>query len=365
MSDHFDCKVLESAHYPFCPDHSKYEHIAKIGQGTFGEVHKAKIRGTAQIVALKKVLTENEKEGFPITALREIKILQVLKHENIVRLIEICTTKASAENKFKSEFYLVFEFCEHDLAGLLSNSKVKFSLSEQKKVMQQLLNGLYYIHKNFILHRDMKTANILVTKEGKLKLADFGLARAVAQTNSSAKYTNRVVTLWYRSPELLLGEKCYNKAIDMWGAGCIMAELWTKEPILKGGTEQHQLELIQNLCGPITTEVWPEVDKLELFNKIAQRADQKRKVKERLGNYIKDVNGLDLLDKLLTLDPKKRIDSDEALDHDFFWTEPLPSDLKLEAITSSNFEYTAARRNQYRQAARHQNTDQQHFDRVY
>lgn len=161
----------------------------------------------------------------------------MLRHDNIVRLYEICTSKANAANKFKSHFYLVFEFCEHDLAGLLSNPQVKFSLGEQKKIMQQLLNGLYYIHKNYILHRDMKTANILVTKEGKLKLADFGLARAIEQQKNDAqqvKYTNRVVTLWYRPPELLLGERCYNRAIDMWGAGCIMAELWTREPILKG-----------------------------------------------------------------------------------------------------------------------------------
>lgn len=91
---------------------------------------------------------DNEKEGFPITALREIKILQLLKHENVVALIEICRTKANQNNKYRSTFYLVFEFCDHDLAGLLSNVNVKFSLGEIKKVIQQLLNGLYYIHTN-------------------------------------------------------------------------------------------------------------------------------------------------------------------------------------------------------------------------
>lgn len=155
---------------------------------------------------------ENEKEGFPITALREIKILQLLKHENVINLIEICRTSSNAPN-YKATFYLVFDFCEHDLAGLLSNVNVKFSLGilcsylclhyllnvlfftlgEIKKVIQQLLNGLFFIHKQKILHRDMKAANILITKNGVLKLADFGLARAISEikTDTSNRYTNR------------------------------------------------------------------------------------------------------------------------------------------------------------------------------
>ena len=139
---------IENCDFPFCAEVSKYEKQAKIGQGTFGEVFKAREKSNKQkIVALKKVLMENEKEGFPITALREIRILQLLRHENIVNLIEICRTKATTFNKHKSTFYLVFDFCEHDLAGLLSNFIVKFSPGEMKKVMQQLLNGLYYIHR--------------------------------------------------------------------------------------------------------------------------------------------------------------------------------------------------------------------------
>lgn len=148
---------------------------------------------------------------FPITALREIRILQLLKHENVVNLLEICRTKANKNNSYRSTFYLVFDFCEHDLAGLLSNMNVKFSLGEVKKVLQQLLNGLYYIHSNKILHRDMKAANVLITKNGVLKLADFGLARAFSVSKSGVpnRYTNRVVTLWYRPPELLLGDRNY------------------------------------------------------------------------------------------------------------------------------------------------------------
>ncbi|XP_005908506.2 cyclin-dependent kinase 9 [Bos mutus] len=370
-------KQYDSVECPFCDEVTKYEKLAKIGQGTFGEVFKAKHRKTGQKVALKKVLMENEKEGFPITALREIKILQLLKHENVVNLIEICRTKASPYNRCKGSIYLVFDFCEHDLAGLLSNVLVKFTLSEIKRVMQMLLNGLYYIHRNKILHRDMKAANVLITRDGVLKLADFGLARAfsLAKNSQPNRYTNRVVTLWYRPPELLLGERDYGPPIDLWGAGCIMAEMWTRSPIMQGNTEQHQLALISQLCGSITPEVWPNVDKYELFEKVELVKGQKRKVKDRLKAYVRDPYALDLIDKLLVLDPAQRIDSDDALNHDFFWSDPMPSDLKgmLSTHLTSMFEYLAPPRrkgSQITQQSTNQSrnpatTNQTEFERVF
>ena len=319
-------KYIEKFDFPYCDKVDKYEKVTKIGQGTFGEVFKARLRADkSKVVALKKVLMDNEKEGFPITALREIRILQLLNHENIVNLQEICR-QYSRHNKPKTTFYLVFDFCEHDLAGLLSNVKVKFSLGEIKKVMQQMFEGLFYIHSNKIIHRDMKAANILITKQGILKLADFGLARAISinKNGKPNRYTNRVVTLWYRPPELLLGERNYGPPVDLWGAGCIMAEMWTRSPIMQGSTEQHQLTLIAQLCGAITPEIWPTVNELELYNKVELPKTTKRRVKERLKPYVKDPYACDLIDKLLYLDPSKRTDSDTALNHDFFWTDPMP-----------------------------------------
>ncbi len=221
---------------------------------------------------------------------------------------------------------MVFDFCEHDLAGLLIHEEVRFTLAEIKSIMQQLLNALYYIHYNSILHRDMKTSNVLITKGGVLKLADFGLARAMSK-GQPQRYTNRVVTLWYRPPELLLGERNYGPPIDMWGAGCIMCELWTRKPIMQGDTEQQQITLISQLCGSIMPEVWPGVEKLELYHRLELPKDHKRKIKDRLRHYVRDNRALELIERLLTLDPKKRLDSDSSLNHDFFWEDPMPADL--------------------------------------
>uniref|UniRef100_A0A8C4SZA8 Cyclin-dependent kinase 9 (CDC2-related kinase) n=1 Tax=Erpetoichthys calabaricus TaxID=27687 RepID=A0A8C4SZA8_ERPCA len=362
-------KYYDGVEFPFCDEFSKYEKLAKIGQGTFGQTGKKVKEGVRRILIFMP---------FPITALREIKILQLLKHENVVNLIEICRTKVATQfNRYKGSIYLVFDFCEHDLAGLLSNANVKFTLAEIKKVMQMLLNGLYYIHRNKILHRDMKAANVLITRDGVLKLADFGLARAfsLAKNSQPNRYTNRVVTLWYRPPELLLGERDYGPPIDLWGGGCIMAEMWTRSPIMQGNTEQHQLTLISQLCGSITPEVWPNVDKYELYQKLELPKGQKRKVKDRLKAYVKDPYALDLIDKLLVLDPSQRTDSDDALNHDFFWSDPMPSDLKnmLSTHNQSMFEYLAPPRrrgghvpqqpaNQSRNPA---TTNQTEFDRVF
>ncbi|XP_003387081.1 PREDICTED: cyclin-dependent kinase 9-like [Amphimedon queenslandica] len=329
---------VRTVNLPYCPEVGKYEKLTKVGQGTFGEVFKAKDRKTGRLVALKKVCMENEKEGFPMTALREIRILQLLQHNNIVNLVEICRSKATPYNRDKGSIYLVLDFCEHDLAGLLECKEIKFSLSEIKNIMQQLFNALAYIHGNNILHRDMKSCNILVTRKGELKLADFGLARALNK-GANQRYTNRVVTLWYRPPELFLGERNYGPPIDMWGAGCIMAEMWTRRPIMQGDTEQKQITLICQLCGSISPTEWAGVEKLEYYQKLELPQKENRKLKERLRHFVEDPYALDLIDKLLMLDPRKRIDADSTLEHDFFWKDPLPTDLSktLSTLRSSMF----------------------------
>ncbi len=245
---------------------------------------------------------------------------------------------ATPYNRDRGSIYLVFDFYEHDLAGLLECKEVHFLLGEIKKIMQQLFNALSYIHGNNILHRDMKSSNIMITRNGVLKLGDFGLARALNK-GPNQRYTNRVVTLWYRPPELMLGERNYGPPVDMWGAGCIMAEMWTRRPIMQGETEQKQITLICQLCGSITVAEWPGVERLELFQKLELPANENRKLRDRLRHFVEDPYALDLIEKLLVLDPKKRIDADSTLEHDFFWKDPLPMDVSktLSKLRSSMF----------------------------
>jgi cyclin-dependent kinase 12/13 len=209
-----------------------FEKVDLVGEGTFGKVYKAKYKPQvdkslvgklkepkAEHVALKRILMDNEKEGFPITAIREIMILKKLNHKNIINLMEIVTSKPSEKNKFRGNVYLVFEYMEHDLAGL-ADRNMSFSISQIKCIMHQILSGVNYMHSNHIIHRDIKGANILINNKGEIKIADFGLARTHnPNPNATRSYTNRVVTLWYRSPELLLGAKNYGPSIDMWSVG--------------------------------------------------------------------------------------------------------------------------------------------------
>jgi len=221
-----------------CRSVSEFEMIKKINEGTYGVVYKAKDKKTGEIVALKKVKMDMEREGFPISALREMNILLSLDHPSIVDVKEVVVD----DNDNDDGTYMVMEHMQHDLKQILESKSQPFSMGEIKSFMKQLLEGVKYLHDNWILHRDLKTSNILLNKDGKLKICDFGMSR---QYGSPLKqYTSLVVTLWYRAPELLLGANKYSKAIDMWSLGCIMAELISKEPLFKGKTEVEQLDKV-------------------------------------------------------------------------------------------------------------------------
>ncbi|KAH0681281.1 hypothetical protein KY290_023433 [Solanum tuberosum] len=334
-----------------------FEKLEQIGEGTYGQVYMARDKQTGEIVALKKIRMDNEKEGFPITAIREIKILKKLQHENVIKLLEIVTSQGPEEdepeklgidsNKYKGNIYMVFEYMDHDLTGLADRPGLRFTIPQIKCYMKQLLTGLHYCHINQVLHRDIKGSNLLIDNEGNLKLADFGLARSFSGDHN-ANLTNRVITLWYRPPELLLGATKYGPAVDMWSVGCIFAELLFGKPILPGKNEPEQLNKIFELCGTPDEINWPGVSKIPWYSKFKPARPMKRRVREVFRHF--DRHALDLLDKMLNLDPSQRICAKDALDGEYFWTDPLPCDPRsLPKYESSHEFQTKKKRQQQRQ----------------
>ena len=290
---------------------------------------------------------------FPITAIREIKILKILNHKNVVRLKEIVTSKGSDYNQGKGSIYMVMEFLEHDLTGL-TDAGQKFTVPQIKCYMKQLLEGLAYCHAQKVLHRDIKGSNLLISNDGQLKLADFGLARPF-DTDQQRPYTNRVITLWYRPPELLLGATMYGPAIDMWSAGCIFAELLLRKPILPGKNEFEQIDLIFKLLGTPDEAAWPKCSKLQYYDMILSQNGH-RKYQSRFDEKFGQLDPLakDLLRKLLMMDPDKRITADDALDHEYFWSDPAPATPDQLPKYPPSHEFTAKKRRQQSQAAQQQ-----------
>ena len=244
-------------------------------------------------------------------------MLQSLNHVNVVPLLEVMVER--------NDCFMVFEYLSHDLTGLLNHPTFALTNAHKKHLAKQLFEGLDYLHRRGVLHRDIKAANILISKTGELKLADFGLARFY-QTRQKQDYTNRVITIWYRSPELLLGETQYGPAVDIWSAACVLVEIFTRHAIFPGdGSEINQLDKIYNVLGTPSRSEWPGITELQWYELLrpTQRVQSTfaDKYRERVSP-----EAFELLQAMFLYDPANRPTAADVLEHPYFTVEePEPA----------------------------------------
>lgn len=287
----------------------QYEKLEKVGEGTYGVVYKAQ-DSQGEIYALKTIRLESEDEGIPSTAIREVSLLKELQHPNIVWLRDVIHTE--------KKLTLVFEFMEQDLKKLLDMCDGGLDLEITKSYLYQLLNGIAHCHQHRVLHRDLKPQNLLINREGALKLADFGLARAFGIPVRS--YTHEVVTLWYRAPDVLMGSRKYSTPVDIWSVGCIFAEMVNGRPLFPGSTDSDQLQKIFKILGTPSQETWPAITELPDW-----KPDFTKHKRQPWSTIVQNLDsaGTELLDKMLQHDPNARISGKVAMDHEYFrgWKE--------------------------------------------
>jgi len=362
------------------PSSLQYKELRQVGKGTYGDVYLGQNLLTKETVALKKVSWKHADEkhksrGFPMNALREIRLLKnKCSHPNVVKLLDVAAyvppvvgdahdAKGKGRKKNDSSLwedddsssgdgfvYLVFEYVDHDLAGLLDiwrEKNVPIGVPVVKCLLKQLLEALVYLHAQDICHRDLKSSNLLISRDYHLKLADFGLAR---ELNTDGVLTTKVVTLWYRAPELLLGDTRYTSAVDVWSVGCIFVELMKNTPLFPGKDEMDQLKRIFSVCGWPGVTDWPDHANLPLAKNLA-KLDRDPKsaiaagmsvamnVEEYCAKKGIEMDGGYLAARMLALDPARRYSAHQALSSKFVADAPPPSKLPPMEIGASFHEW--------------------------
>lgn len=292
----------------------EYTKQEKLGEGTYAVVYAGRQVSTGRAIAIKKIKLGQFKEGLDMSAIREVKFLRECHHENVIELIDVYSHKQNLN--------LILEFLSADLEHLIKDRSILFSTGDVKSWLLMTLRGLHYLHARFILHRDLKPNNLLLSADGTLKLADFGLARDFGQ--AYAALSPNVVTRWYRAPELILGARSYGTGIDVWAVGCIFAELLLRNPYMPGDNDLGQLDIIfQALGTPNQGEVedWPGVRELPSFVDFKQypRPDP------RLLFSAASEEELALLHWMLSLNPLSRPTTVQALRHTYFKNLPRPT----------------------------------------
>ncbi|KAJ8403642.1 hypothetical protein AAFF_G00349680 [Aldrovandia affinis] len=285
----------------------KYENLGLVGEGSYGMVMKCRNKENGRIVAVKKFLESEEDKTVKKIALREIKMLKQLRHDNLVNLLEVC--------KKKRRWYLVFEFVDRTVLDDLEQYPNGLDYTRVRKYLFQILRAITFCHQHNIIHRDIKPENVLVSQYGVVKLCDFGFARTMAAPGEV--YTDYVATRWYRAPELLVGDTKYGKAVDVWAVGCLFVEMLTGDPLFPGDSDIDQLYHIMRCFGNLT----PRHQELFYKNPVfAGVSLPEMTVKEPLEKRFPKLSAVvtDLTKKCLQIDPDKRPPCSDLLHHDFF-----------------------------------------------
>ncbi|MGL5900844.1 MAG: protein kinase domain-containing protein, partial [Lactobacillaceae bacterium] len=262
-------------------------------------------------VAIKRMKKTKHSIGHDLSVIREIKTLSQIKHKYILNLYDIYIQN--------DDIHLVLEYVETDLECIINNKKIYILPADIKSWMLMILTGVHKLHEKFILHRDIKPNNILVTKSGIIKIADFGLSRSIGP-----KMTSQVVTRWYRAPELLLGAKQYGFGVDMWSIGCIFAELMLRVPLFAGESDLEQLNLIFKVFGTPKLQNYSSMKELPGFMEFQEKEGIKL---ESLFTAASN-DTLTLLKQFFVYDPNKRISTYEALNDKYFSQDPKPTQPK-------------------------------------
>lgn len=308
-------------------EHASYQELSLIGNGAYGTVYKAKDLTSGQVVALKKVRVPLTEDGLPTSTLREIATLKQLErfeHPHIVRLLDVCQGNyhqlpSSDERSGRLDqgltLWLVFEHVERDLASYLSSCpKTGIPPHLVKQMSKEILRGVEFLHSHRIIHRDLKPQNLLVTREGRIKIADFGLAKTY---DFEMRLTSVVVTQWYRAPEVLLGCS-YATPVDTWSVGCILAEINRLKPLFPGTSEGDQLDRIFQVIGTPSQQEWPENVSLSWTAFPHRQPKPFRAVIPDLNEH-----GLDLIKNLLMFDPHSRLTAAQASRHRYFGEDDM------------------------------------------
>ncbi|GAB5370528.1 hypothetical protein AAMO2058_001500800 [Amorphochlora amoebiformis] len=289
-----------------------YAIIENVGEGTFGQVYRARDEKTGEVVALKRVRIGNIQNGISLSLFREIKALQHIKSLHVIKLHKYFAQGSSV--------VLVLEYMSTDLRHIMQSMQEKghcFADLQIKSLLHMTLKGIHAVHQMRLLHRDIKPSNLLLAQNGLLKLADFGLARIL---DGKGDYTHEVATRWYRAPELLFGSRSYGRGVDIWALGCVFGELMNHMPLFPGQNDIDQLSTIFSCLGTPSTNDWPSIKDLPDYAKISFPEMKRKPLEEVVPRGTKAA--LRLLDQLLAYNPSKRSSALAALDDSYFEAPP-------------------------------------------